>query len=304
MESRRLITRRDAVLQLTERVVDRNLGRRWPVVLPGVYATDKQPLTELDRCRAALLYAGSEAVLTDACALRLHGVDFVPADSFVRVLVPNQVQRSSRQFVVVRRAVYMPDAVHIDDIPLAPIARALADLTLRNPDERSSLAAAAAAIQCRRITLRDLQAELVSCAARGRPRLTRLLSALASGIRSAPEQDFRAIVLSSRVLPAPLWNPLLRLPDGRELLPDALFEDAGLIHETNGRAFHSGGDQFEDMQRRHDALAAAGLTVLHNSPRRLQSEPDVVRAEVERCYLRLRGNGLPEGVALLRSGPA
>jgi very-short-patch-repair endonuclease len=83
--------------------------------------------------------------------------------------------------------------------------------------------------------------------------------------------------------------------------PDALFVDAGLIHETNGRAFHAADDVFEEMQERNDALVAAGLTVLHNSPRRILADPSNVRAEVERCYQRLRGNGLPPGVVVVRA---
>jgi hypothetical protein len=299
----RLLPRRHAINELSERVVEAKLGRQWQVVLPGVYATDLRPLGDLERCRAALLYAGSAAVLTDAWALRLHGLQFVPEDSFIRVLVPNSVQRSSRQFVVVRRAVHMPEPLVIGDLRVAPVARALCDLALRNPDERGSLAAVAAAVQRGRVTVDALTQEAARAAARGRPRLRRVLEAVGSGIRSAPEDDFRQIVRSSRILPEPLWNPLLRLPDGRECSPDALFEDAGLVHETNGREFHAGADTFEDMQRRNDWLVAAGLTVLHNAPRRLRAEQTVVRSETERCYVRLRGSGLPPGVVILRRGP-
>ncbi len=299
----RFVSRRDAIRALTERVVDHKLGRQWQVLLPGVYATDLRPLDDADRCRAALLYAGADAVLTDACALRLHALPFVPQDAFIRVLIPNQRQRSSRQFVVVRRTTQMPTPLAVGDLRVAPIARALCDLILREPDERSSLAVAAGAVQLDRVSVEELVREAEGAAARGRPKLCRVLDALTSGVRSAPEQDFRALVRASRVLPGPLWNPLVRLPDGRQISPDALFEDAGLIHETNGRAFHAADDAFEDMQRRNDALVAAGFTVLHNSPRRIWTEGQEVRREVERCYRRLRGSGLPPGVVIVRPSP-
>jgi hypothetical protein len=134
----------------------------------------------------------------------------------------------------------------------------MCDLALREADERSSLAVAAAAVQLGRVSVSALADEAKRAAARGRPRLLRVLDALASGVRSAPEQDFRALVQSSRILPEPLWNPTLQLPDGRRVSPDALFVDAGLVHETNGRAFHAADDLFEDMQRRNDALVTAG----------------------------------------------
>jgi hypothetical protein len=135
----------------------------------------------------------------------------------------------------------------------------------------------------------------------------RVIEALEAGIRSAPEEDFRRIVQRRRDLPEPLWNCLLRLPDGRKICPDALFVDAAVIHETNGRMYHAseaaGPDAFEDMQRRSDALVAAGFTVLHNSPHRIQHESRAVLAELVRCYQRNAGRGLPAGVVMLRTGP-
>jgi hypothetical protein len=127
---------------------------------------------------------------------------------------------------------------------------------------------------------------------------------LGAGVRSAPEDDFRRLVLSSRVLPEPKWNCLLRLPDGRKVSPDALFIGSAVVHETNGRKFHSGFDDFDDMQERSDALVTSGLTVLHNSPRRIREDGQTVLAQVEQCHLRNDGRGLPEGVVLLRSGAA
>jgi len=83
--------------------------------------------------------------------------------------------------------------------------------------------------------------------------------------------------------------------------PDALALDAGLVHETNGRRAHARQDLFEDMQERHDAMTAAGLTVLHNSPRRLATQPRIAIAEFVECHRRLAGRGLPPGVELVRA---
>ena len=146
--------------------------------------------------------------------------------------------------------------------------------------------------------------EAVHGPTRGRPKLARVIETLSQGIRSAAEHDFRSLVMRSRVLPEPQWNSLLQLPGGQLVSPDALFEEAGLVHETNGRRFHAAEDLFEDMQRRHDVMVAAGLVVLHNSPRRLASEARVVIDEVEACYRRNAGRGLPPGVTIVRRGAA
>jgi hypothetical protein len=123
---------------------------------------------------------------------------------------------------------------------------------------------------------------------------------LAEGARSVAEADFLELAAASPILPKPNCNALLRLPDGELISPDARFLDAAIVHETNGRIAHQREDLFTDMQTRHDAMTAAGLTVLHNPPRRLATHGRLAIAQVERCYLRDKGRGLPPGVTLVR----
>jgi hypothetical protein len=303
-----VITRKQALGWLTPDALHHRLGRRWQVLLPGVYLAAQGPPTARQKMRAALLFVGPGGLLSDTTALRVMGVPYLPVDQMVRVLIPDAVQRLSREFVVVRRSTRMPERLSVSGMDSAPPVRALCEFGLRHPNERESLAVFAAAVQRRLATVDELMAEAAAGPARGRPRLLRVIAPLAAGIRSAPEADFRSIVDQSRVLPTPLWNPTIELADGRRFSPDALFVDAGLVHETNGRRFHApderGDGLFDEMQRRHDALVSAGLVVLHNSPRRIAEEPAQVRAEVETCYRRHRGSGLPKNVRLIREGPA
>ncbi|HVX69112.1 MAG TPA: hypothetical protein VHA79_05415 [Mycobacteriales bacterium] len=302
-----LITRQQALAFLSDAAIQRRLGRRWQVVLPGVYKADRSPLSEIQRVRAALLYAGSDAMLNDTSALRVHGLPYVPDEAAVRVLIPDSVQRASRQFVVIKRTWRLPTSVVVGGLPTAPLDRALCEFAARHDSERDSLAVLAAAVQQRQVRLGSLIEEAHAGQARGRPRLLRVLMPIEAGVRSAPEADFRALVARSRLLPTPLWNCLIELPDGTVFSPDALFEDAALIHEVNGRQFHAadeaGEDVFEAMQRRHDLLVAAGVTALHNSPRRLRRDADSVLREVEEVYLRRAGRGMPPGVKILRTAP-
>ncbi|MGN6473604.1 MAG: hypothetical protein ACTHK4_08155, partial [Mycobacteriales bacterium] len=127
----------------------------------------------------------------------------------------------------------------------------------------------------------------------------RAVAEVVNGARSAPEVDLVHLCRSSPDLPEPMLNRTLVLPDGRKVIPDALFPGSPLIHEVNGREFHSGEDLFESMQERHDVMTAAGLTVLHNSPRRIRRDGRNVLAEVVACYRRLAGQPLPPGVHLL-----
>ena len=302
-----LITRHQALGFLPDNVLRRRLGRHWQVVLPGVYSAGLAPLTDRQRVRAALLYAGPESMLSDSSSLRLHGLPFVPEDPLVYVLIPDTVQRLSRQFVVTKRSWRLPDVAVVGGLPTAPLCRSLCEFGARHESERDSLAVLAGAVQQGRVRLADLVEEAHAGQARGRPRLLRALAPLEAGVRSAPEADFRALVTRSRLLPPPLWNSLIELPDGRRFSPDALFEDAAVVHEVNGRQFHApdeaGEDVFDAMQRRSDALVAAGFVVLHNAPRRLREEPRQVVREVEAAYRQHAGRGMPRGVKLLRTGP-
>jgi hypothetical protein len=301
-----VVTRRQALQHLSESAVYERLGRHWRVVLPGIYVAHTGPVTELQRLWAAQLFGGDDAMLDDTTALREYGVNYLPDDPRVRLLVPGTVQRASRDFVVVRRTVYLPAPVTVrTGIRLAPTARALADFAVRYDDERAVRAVLASAVQRRQVSLDLLDRELKIAPARGRQRLVRVLEELHAGVRSAPEGDVRSLVATSAVLPTPLYNCLLRLPDGRKISPDLLLEEAALVHETNGRAAHfDEEDAFDSMQERHDAMTVVGLTVLHNSPRLIRTDGPRVLAELEACYQRDEGKGLPPGVVILRRTPA
>jgi hypothetical protein len=302
-----LITRRQSLRYFTDVQVAARLGREWQVLSPGVYATFTGRLTNRHRLRVALLHAGGDAMLTDIDALRMHGIPYLPPDAFTRVLVGAKTQRVSREAVVIRRTTRLPRAVKIAGFPVAPAYRALAEFILRNPDERASLAVAAAALQLQKFSIDQLIQECERGPARGRPRLARVIEQLLEGVRSAPEADFRHLVLTSKILPVPLWNPLIQLPDGTKISPDALWVGAALVHEVNGREHHApdraGEDAFEDMQRRSDAMVTSDLTVLHNGPNRISTEKRSVLGEVETTFLREDGRGLPPGVVVLRVGP-
>jgi len=284
---------------MTEGEIAARLGRFWQVVLPGVYATFTGALSEPQRARAALLHAGTDSMLSDLSALALYRIRYLPVERCVRVLVAATVQRSSRDFVVVRRTKRLPRPYTVAGLAVAPPHRALCEFILRWPDERTSLAVAASVVQLGKASLDQLLDEAKRGPARGRPRLVRVLGALRTGVLSVPEDDFRRLVSGSDVLPAPLFNARLVLGSGKTVMADALFMDSGLIHETNGRDVHAGPIEFDEMQRRHDLLTAAGFTVLHNTPRRLRDHGAQVLAEVEGCHARLSGRGLPAGAKLL-----
>lgn len=275
--------------------------RGWRRLLPGVYLCHGGEPSRRQLLVAALLYAGEQAAVDSVDACRFHGVAAAHVDeSQVCIVVPWGCPVRSQGFVKVRRTVrpfptIATDLVRYVDAPTAVVAACRSQSSMRRVT-----AILSDAVQRGIVTER----QLLAAHAAGSPRKAALtgqgLEAVLAGVRSVPENDARLIFQASHALPAPLYNCLLRLPAGRLISPDALIVDAGLVHETNGRRAHARADLFEDMQTRHDVMTAAGLTVLHNSPRRLLRSAPQVLAEMEQCYERLAGRGLPAGVEIVR----
>jgi hypothetical protein len=306
-----IIARQEGILRrsqaMEEMSLDRMrhlLGRSWQVLLPGVYATFTGAVSDRQRLRAALLYAGDGAVLADVTALGRYGVRYLPACAETHVLIPASAKRASRDGVLVRRTHRMPQPRRIDRLPYCPPERALVEAAARTCDRRTATAFIADAVQ-RAIALpQRLALELPHLTGRGSSAArAAIIDVIELGARSAPEADFLGLCDNCAELPAPLVNPLLKLPNDMKVSPDALFLQSAVVHETNGRGPHADEDAFESMQVRHDALTAAGFTVLHNSPRSLTRQPDRVMREVVACVTRHAGRGLPVGVMVLREGP-
>ena len=286
---------------LSRRAIEHRLATRaWQGLLPGVYLVGRGKPSRQQAQIAALLYAGEGSALDDVDACRCAGLT---ATSYVNgrvfVAVPEQSSARSLAFVAVRR-------VRRPFVPLVagPIrylepASALVATSrrLRSPDR--VLATFSEALRLRLVT----HDELVAAHLAGPPRhiayAAEALEDTAAGVWSVAEGWFRRLAIACRELPPLLYNRRLLLPSGRIIVPDALAPDAPLIHETNGRRPHEREDLFESMQERHDAATTAGLTALHNSPRRIRNRGQTVIAEFVTCYRSLAGRGLPPGVVLL-----
>ena len=299
-----VISRSQALTCLGEKGVRRRLSAGWQVLFPGVYATFREPLSQEQRMWAALLFAGAGAVFTDRLVLEAAGIRFLPEEDpeHLHMLLPWEQRRKSRSFLYVTRTRYLPEPHPLGGFPAAPLDRALIDFGVRIRDERIVLGVLADAVQRSKVSVGQLEKALRVSPKQGRAAPAAAVDALRVGVRSVPEQDFRVIASGVRTPPV-LFNPLLQLPSGRRISPDALIEQCGLVHETNGRMAHAEEDLFESMQERHDVMTTAGLTVLHNGPRRLRTDPALVSLEWKDCARRLAAQGMPPGVVILRRGP-
>jgi hypothetical protein len=279
----------------------RRQGGPWRACLPGVYLTVTGTPTRVQRETAAVLYAGSGAVITGAAALRYHRLLATEAEpEVVDVLVPVTVQRQSLSYVRLHRTARMPARVcGPPQRSYALPARAAADAALWLSDVREARAMIAGLIQDRACTVAELTQEWQGGPIRGSALLHTVLSEAGEGTRSAPEGELRELIQRAR-LPLPMFNPRLYLPNGTYLArPDAWWSEAGVAIEVDSRRWHFRPDDWEHTMDRHAALGEHGIVTLHFTPHKLRSDPASVMARMANAYQagltrpRLRITALP-----------
>jgi hypothetical protein len=247
-------------------------GGPWQRVLPGIYLTTTGQPTRAQLQVAAALFAGQRSVITGWAALCNYKIR-APETRFVDVLVPADQKRRSCKHVKIHRTRRMPLSVACDGpLRFAPAARAVAD-TVLNLTKRSDVrAVVASAVQQGRCTAADLGAELAQGPVRGSMLFRSVLAEVRDGIRSPAEADFRDLIRTSG-LPQPLFNPRLIL-EGRLLaVPDAWWADRALVVEIDSREWHLSPDDWEATMARDGRLRAAGIRVIHVTPRQVRTEP-------------------------------
>jgi len=291
---RRLLRRQDNVLSreqalaagFTNSAIRHNLtaGRRWQVVVPGVYAAFSGPLTERHRLRAAVLHAGEPSWLTGLSVCRLWELRYLPIRiPKVEVLVVEGRRVRAVSFVQVSRTSRPPEKTWwFEGFPTVPPARAVITAARSFVDLREVRALLCEPVQRGMVTPAALVDELAAGESAGSALPRRALADVAAGCRSAPECERRDLVRTSRILPDARWNQ--PLPGASGLVPDACWPEARLIVEIDSAEWHRLGDAPERTERRRARLAALGWLVIPVSPRRLREEPALVLREIESAY--------------------
>jgi hypothetical protein len=240
----------------------------WQKVLPGVYVTTTGVVTDDQRQMAALLYAGKEAVLTGAAAIKRHRLT-CPGLHDVQVLVPQQVRVGSRDYVQILRTWRMPQSTFSTNlIKFAPLPRAVGDATRAMLYPEHARAVVGEALhKGRDCTLEDLIAELRAGPATGSRLLRAALAELGEGVRSEAERDLKYLI-DRTDLPTPMYNPRLYLPNGTFLgMVDAWWPRAGVGAEVDSRQYHLGPKDYSATMARHNIIEGAGVHLFHFLPK-------------------------------------
>ena len=278
-------------LGMTDRAMQYRVrrGGPWQALLPGIYLAVSGTPSVAQKEMAALLYAGPGSLITGPVALLHHGIRSEPRVDVIDVLVPATRQRRSTGFVRLYRTARMPARPRGRAGAAGPGAprrgrhRPAAHRTARRPRRRRGRGPA------RPVHGQPAGRRTLERPGRGSAVFRSVLAEVADGIRSTAEGDLRDVIRTAR-LPMPLFNPSLY--DGDLFLgkPDAWWPDAGVAAEVDSRAWHLSPEDWDRTRRRHDRMAAAGIIVLHFSPRELRREPARWRS----------GSGMPWSVVLNR----
>jgi hypothetical protein len=284
---------------ITNRCTD---GGRWTRLLPGVIMLTSGTPTPRQRVSAALLYGGPDAVVTGLEACRRHGVRRGPDPrGAVHLLVPDDRQLRSCDFVTVERTTRLPPALLREGVPLAPVPRACLDAArrLRSAAELTELIADT--VQRQLCTPAHLAAELREGSQRGSAMPRRVLADVAAGVRSTAERDAKRLLARS-TLPEPWWNVEVRTLGGRLLgIADAWFDEVALAWEINSYAWHLLPQYYTREVKRTAGLTAEGVTVLPVLPTSLRDDGDRSLSELEAAYTAAGRRPRPPVVAIRRS---
>jgi hypothetical protein len=227
---------------------------------------------DLQQVAARLL--GSRHAVTGLSGLRALGVPRVPTGPDVHVLVDHSCQRLAVPPLHFLRTTRLPAQTWSggDGIRIAPAERCAVDAARLAADLRSARAVVCAAA-CWGVDVPSLVEELADVPRRGSAIVRRAVGDVVAGARSAPEAELGDVLCEAvvaRRLPPFLLNPDLHVDGVFVGTPDAWIVGAGVGVQVDSREFHSEDDDFDRTLARHDTYTAAGLSLLHVTPRRLR----------------------------------
>ncbi|MFJ3085132.1 hypothetical protein [Streptomyces sp. NPDC086838] len=293
-------------------------GGPWQQPLPGVFVLHPGPLSGPERLRSALLYAGrppvsgrraapsrvadpayGEAMLTGLAALSLYGFAAAPPAASVErvdVLVPRVRRLRSAGYARLLRTAELPRPERVDGLPVAPVARALADAVAGLGDAVAVRRLLTEAVRGGHCEPAVLVGELNRAKVLGRPQVVHAVDTLLAEGRAMAEERLYDMV-RAHGLKEPLWNVDLRLPGGPHLGGvDAYWPDEAVAVELDTRApRHSrleGGRRQEEHEAEWSAYAARrehlerlGVTVVHLTPKRLRDAREQQAAVVRTALM-------------------
>lgn len=265
----------------------------WQRLLPGIVLLTNAPPTRRQRVEAALLYAGSDALVSGVEACRQHGLRRLPDNDDIHLLLPEDRRLQSSGYVTIERTKRLPRPVIREHVPLAPIARAVLDACRRLTRHDPARDLITEAVQQGLASPHRLVHELETGSQRGTAIPRAVLRDITRGARSVAEIDAMR-VWKQTGLPRPMWNVPLHDASGAYIgTPDAWFAEVRLAWEIDSYEFHFERADYANTINRNTRYAAAGVVVVQTLPARLRTDPKAVATELTAAYRAAEARAVP-----------
>lgn len=293
------------------------------------------PPTSEERLHGALLYAGRRpagaargdvpaqptgagtgtgaprdtAMITGLAALTLHGLSSSPsltALPHIDVLVPRTRRLRSTGCVRIVRAHALPGAERVTGLPVAPVARALADAVAGLTDPAAVRRLLTEAVRHGHCEPASVVRELSQARLLSRPHVVDAVDSLLAAGRAIAEGRLYEMVRTYG-LPEPVWNVDLRLPGGPHLGGlDAYWPDHAVAVELDTRAPRHGKTPQDEVvwsagARKREHLERLGITVVHLTPGKLRDSLELQATVVRTALLAAADREPPARVVVLPS---
>jgi very-short-patch-repair endonuclease len=250
---------------------------QWITLHPGVYLVGRREPDQQACTRAAVAWAGSDAVasgLTAAWWWQLR--DWAPGAA--EVTVPRaQSPRLSAGVAVRRRNLDPADLVVLRGLPVTALPLTVLDAAAALGSD-SGRPLVDRALQ-RRVSFAELHAAYCRSFGRhGSPWMGQVLRQAADGASSDGERVLHRLLRGARIDGWVANHPAVL--SGAEYWIDVAFVARRLAVEVDGWAWHSDVYRFAHDRRRQNALVLAGWTVLRFTWHDLMSRPQAVVAEI------------------------
>jgi hypothetical protein len=265
----------------------------WRPLYPGVYTTLTGSPGRSARLWAAVLYAGSGAMLSHETAAELHGLTDAPSEP-IHVTVPGE------------RRVIPPEGISIHRSDRALVTALVHAYPPRTKVEETVLDLTQTAVTfddvCGWVTqaiARDLTDEArlrkamsVRTKLRWRADLAELIAAAADGDHSVLEYRYDRDVERAHGLPEARRQVPFTGPGGRKGRRDRVYQDYALVVELDGRLAHPVDSQWKDHAR-DNAAAVDGMQTLRYGWTQVRREPCQVAVEVAMVLRKQGWRGRP-----------
>lgn len=258
---------------LSQDAVDRRVrSGHWRRCTRGVYFADDRPFTDGARVRAAVWGYGADAAASGLAAAWWHGITKFAPD-IVEVTVPRDARlRRQPGTRLRRRDLRRADVVERKGLRVTEPALTVVEAAARRGGGAKLMDAA---LQ-RHVELRQLwRAHLRNKGRHGSPAARRLLQAASDGARSEAERLLIRLLKEAGITG---WRT--NYPVGGYKV-DVTFPTQQVAIETDGWAFHSDQDAFQQDRQRQNNIALLGWQILRFTWLDLTEYPQRVIAEIK-----------------------